>query len=308
MNKLLFPLLLLVPSISFSQEKCKVLTEVQYKQIYSLAGASQNTALRKYLKDYCFDPAFISSKNLDNIAFYIYDLDLLNEYSKIDKNFYSTKNRLNRNLLSNVMISHLFPAPMSGAEYEKKRIVMADGLKQYSLKEEPYKKLTLDSYNSIIDLYTKNIPTNILLEDDVVSLNSLDYSIITVNPRVFQKINPNFITLIKPDSYSNPPIYYFFAPKYPFEKSDSDNEKLNNLLMSKVNQQTIGKLVKYKRFGLSFYEFAEIMKDNNLDLYNKLKNSPNFMVRDHFKDPKIQEDIRSKINEELDLKVKTLVY
>ena len=116
--------------------------------------------------------------------------------------------------------------------------------------------------------------------------NMFHYVILANNPKVLYELTNNVIYrnlyLYKKNFSGVTPIHLAFSKKRPYNEATQkeDTPALNSVLINLLTKERV-KFVSYVEIGtplLNFFEFAEIMKDENPDFYKKLKEKFNFNV------------------------------
>jgi hypothetical protein len=116
--------------------------------------------------------------------------------------------------------------------------------------------------------------------------NMFHYVIVANNPKVLNELTDNNsyrnLYLYKKSLSGLTPLHFAFAKKMPYDEATqkTDTPLMNNLLLNFVTKERV-QLLTYLGTGgpaLSYFEFAEIMKDENPDFYKKLQAKFNFKV------------------------------
>lgn len=295
-NKLIISLSIMLPVFSVYANCDSNLNKKELTNISILSKSEQFGELDKYLNRYCYLPEKFKEIGQETPNFYSNSVSSFKIFESRDQDIYQRKSKFGQDMLGYSMISNFLIRPLQPDEVE------IFNNTQKELKFTPVKYNGIDAKNKteLINYVMPRYVGQTYTKKDVFDLSPVYYSVITNNPKVFKSLSPSLTALITTNKSQIAPIHQFFGPLYP--DGSRDITELNDLLLSKINLQTIDKLAFYNPKTITFFELAEIMKDYNMDLYNKLKASKNFRVRPEIMNPKLQEVFRKDILMLLDLK------
>lgn len=286
-------------SLSYAQNSCKQPNKDENIATLIFSKAEQTQALGNFLQKYCYSPDSFHPLGMEIPSFYSSTLEQLKIFMDRDPILLSRKNKWNQDMLSQVMIDNFLLRPLEADELA----VLRQDLSKYGYKETPYVGISESSRRQILDYILPSINLNSIKDRDLFGMNSLAYSVITVEPKVFAKINPTTASLFMQLNWGVTPVHLFFAPHYRENLSPADLSQLNDLLLKKAPPSTLGALGAYRPKSLTYYDFAEIMKEYNPDLYDKIKSSKGFKVSEKYKNPEEAKKMKEELLKDVDFKI-----
>lgn len=161
--------------------------------------------------------------------------------------------------------------------------------RKYLLKGEKlnfnFKPLTVKDHDNLMSYIVKSYnKENYTFVNKWDKNNMLHYVILANNPKVLHELTDNsrHSYLYEKNAQGVTPLHLIFSKKRPYHLSTqkTDTIKLNDILIRLMSKEQIN-LISYVEINtprLNYFEFAEIMKDENPDFYKKLKEKFNFKV------------------------------
>lgn len=298
--------LLIIKSSFASNMNCITTKQSDYDKISLLTLIENNKQLDNILSSYCIDYETIFNKiNLPMT------LDNFKVFEKNNANIFNIKDKVtSNNLLSKFLIAYNFDSKyfiedsiLKFNEEQKKNLYYF--YKSYfpedkrNMKElEFYIKNKKQEKEDIINYIASKISIKNLLMRDNIGNTSLSYVIITNNFKILDKtfvskIYENTILTQKNlEGYNS--LHFMFSPNLKNKNTIELNKKIIDVLTEKN--------IKMSDFpSLTYFEYAEIMKENNIDFYNKIKEKFKFTINNSNKNA---EKIKTIINDKLDYKKK----
>lgn len=286
-NKLLL-ILSLTAALNVSA-KCIPAVEEQYT-VLSLAVITGNVALRNSLVEkYCLNfPQFYkeSSKSRGSLvqAVKARSIEDLKVYYLLDTSIsLFSEGSYEKDLLS-YAVSPYHQVFINEEEIKLGEKYLAKGEKINAKPKKLTKKEHDELMSYIVKAYNKEGYT---FTDTSDRSNMLHYVIYANNPKVLNNLMSDnsyrSLYLYKKNITGLTPIHFAFAKKNPYheEAQEIDTPEMNDFLIRMIPKERV-QLLTYnagKNFpALTFFEFAELMKDENPDFYKKLKNKFNFSV------------------------------
>lgn len=284
-----------------------------------LAKVNNVQGMERVLKSKCFD----TGKEKDYFVYYMSkSAEALTLLEKFDRNqnytdYLKTFEKSDRQLLSEAMVAPLYyVSVLEDMKQENKNPDVF--IKKYGMSKEDLLKNDKPILDEVVrEKFLKYIAEQTvkktLITKDTIDFNAYAYAIYLSEPTVLEVLLKNAISkrdMTVKNVHEIAPIHFAFAPKV-FVGSD---EKINEEKLKKTNDLIVEHLDKKYISLLSirtipFWTYAELYKNNNLDLYNKLKAKHNFkaMNLEFFKKDSIKAtdlDIKTKLIE-LDKKSRT---
>ncbi len=284
-----------------------------------LAKINNIQGMERILKTRCFD----SGKEKDYFVYYMSkSAEALSLLEKFDRNpnytdYLKSFEKSDRQLLSEAMVSPLYY--VSILEDIKQENKNADVFfKKYGVSKEELPKVD----KPIIDEATREkflkyiaeqTVKKTLITKDTIDFNAYSYAIYLSEPTVLEVLLKSAISkrdMTVKNVHEIAPVHLAFAPKVFVGTDDKINEeklkKTNDLIVEYLDKKYVALL---SIRTMPFWTYVELYKNNNLDLYNKLKAKHNFkpINMEFFKKDSIKAsdlDIKTKVIE-LDKKART---
>jgi len=284
-----------------------------------LAKINNIQGMERILKTRCFD----SGKEKDYFVYYMSkSAEALSLLEKFDRNpnytdYLKSFEKSDRQLLSEAMVSPLYY--VSILEDIKQENKNADVFfKKYGVSKEELPKVD----KPIIDEATREkflkyiaeqTVKKTLITKDTIDFNAYSYAIYLSEPTVLEVLLKSAISkrdMTVKNVHEIAPVHLAFAPKVFVGTDDKINEeklkKTNDLIVEHLDKKYVALL---SIRTMPFWTYVELYKNNNLDLYNKLKAKHNFkpINMEFFKKDSIKAsdlDIKTKVIE-LDKKART---
>ena len=268
--------------------RCMQAKEKDYNVLNFAVLSDDLSVVSSLLKSYCYNinlyknasklPPFFLSKNLEMLKLF--------ENKKTDLLSFKEKST-GMDYFSFMLIHHTREEKLDKKE-EKASI---DLIKTYVPSDKSYSlepNISIENQNKIIKYLAEVQKKSYVQNKDMYGNSALNYAILTGRYDLLSDLigsSSNNIKLFIKNKDSIAPIHLAFAMNHIADK----NPEVKKEMMERTNDQIIKMLDKNKIVlanfkELSLFDFAEMMKDNNPDLYNKLKLKFNFNAK---KDPKI---------------------
>lgn len=292
----------------------------QMLEMAFLIKVNNISGVEKILKTKCFD----SGKEKDYFVYYMAkSFEALNLLEKFDRNpnytdYLKKFEKSDRQLLSEAMVSPLYyTSVLEDIKQENKNPDVL--FKKYGVSKEDVEKndkpiLDEESREKFLKYVADKTIKKSLITKDGIDFNAYAYAIYLSEPTVLEILLKNSISkrdLTVKNIHEVAPVHLAFAPKV----FTGTNEKVNEEKLKKTNDLIVEYLDKKYVPLLSirtipFWTYVELYKNNNLDLYNKLKEKHNFKAinLEFFKKDSIKPadlDIKTKLIE-LDQKSRTV--
>lgn len=268
---------------------CVTATEEEYKAL-DISVITDNTNLRNSLTEkYCFNPPQFY-KEVSKPQGKLFQGVFKSRYIDDLKIFYPKETPIStfgegnyaRDLLSFAVSAYHLPR-INESE--------AKGVEKYLPKGEKInlnpKPLTIKEHDELMAYIVKAYNTEgYTFTSKFDGNNMFHYVILANNHKVFYELTNSIsyrnLYLYKNNHLGVTPMHLAFSKKMPYEGSveKEDTAALNTLLINLLSKERV-KFITYVEIGtplLNFFEFAEIMKDENPDFYKKLKEKFNFNV------------------------------
>ncbi len=279
-----------------------------------LIRINNTQGMEKILKTKCFDT---SSQNDFSLYYLTKSVDTLKLLEKYDRNpgyadyIKKIKKDSKRQLISELMVSPFYYYPLA-KEFEEEVKNPELRLKKYGVSKEEIEKndvaiVNEESREALLKYVAEKTVKATLITKDDIDYNAYAYAIYLSENSVLDVLLKNAISkrdLINKNVHEISPVHLAFAPKV-FAGSDAkiNEEKLkktNDLIVEHLDKKFIPLLTIR---SMPFWTYVELYKNNNLDLYKKLKEKHNFKATglEFFK----KENIKAS---DLDVKAKIIEY
>jgi len=292
-QKIIISLSLLFGLSSFSQANtnCIPMKEKDIEALITFIEIANHNLIKSSLDKFCYDQTQIN-KNDDNQP-YMFSKSLadLKLFQAKNIDIFKYKSLISQDILS----FYLLAKHTQVTDHES----VIDGVKEVNknfnlnipYSPQPQKQLSSQDRTEILnylsDSYLKD--QSLLLTSDTFGNSPLHYSVLTLESTIFNKImtSSNFKNLLVKNKTGFTPIHFLFLKKSPFNDSVDTKKSLMNInrfIMDNFKSyQTISlKIKKNENFllltELTFFDFIELMKENNLELYNHFKNKSSFKI------------------------------
>lgn len=300
----------------------KCMTSIDDPQMLDLAfliKLNNLQGIEKVLKSKCFD----TGKEKDYFLYYLVkSTDSLTMLEKFDRNpnytdYLKKFEKSDRQLLSELMVSPLYyPSVVQVIKEENQDPNVL--FKKYGVSKEDVEKndkpvLDDNTREKLLKYVAEQTVKKALITKDSLDFNAYSYAVYLSEPSVLEILLKNAVSkrdLTVKNVHEIAPVHLAFAPKV-FVGTD---EKINEEKLKKTNDLIVEHLdKKYVPLlsirAMPFWTYVELYKNNNLDLYNKLKAKHNFkpMNLEFFKKESIKAgdlDIKARVIE-LDKKSRT---
>ncbi len=284
-----------------------------------LAKLNHIQSMEKVLKSKCLD----TGKEKDFFVYYMTkSADALILIEKFDRNqnytdYLKKFEKSDRQLLSEIMVAPLYYVSVA-EELKQENKTPEAFFKKYGITKEEVEKNDKPILDEAVrEKFLKYVAEQTikksLITKDTIDFNAYSYAVYLSEPTVLEVLLKNAVSkrdLTVKNVHEVAPIHLAFAPKV-FVGSDA---KINEEKLKKTNDLIVEHLDKKYVPLLSirtmpFWTYVELYKNNNLDLYNKLKAKHNFKPTnmEFFKKDSIKAsdlDIKTKVIE-LDKKSRT---
>ena len=294
-KKLLSLLLLTTAQLGFSA--CIPAQDIEYQNLSLLLVAKNDNELNNLVYKYCFD-----TKKIGNRIPNIKTLSAVKIFEKYNENMFNTSiNGVNQDMFSMFLYNSIYNNKTRDISAADKEIIVKlyhtrfpdDKRSLDNVRETASEKLK--NQTEILDYLANKIKSRSMMHKDVFGNNSLAYVILTNSPQYFEEslgltknLNLSLVSRNK-ENYNN--LYLMFNPRL----KGKDVSKLNDKVISGITPI----MTSFSRFNsITYFYFAELMKENNPDFFNKLKSK--FKFNNKIVENKNVEYTRNKINEQLD--------
>lgn len=288
MKKFLYPLLFSMTTLSANVFACTPATGYDYKALVVATGLNQPKLVQKLTGTYCYDlDKFDFSRiNSSHPAFFSSSPVFMNYYLKAGRNLADFKEIASGlDVLSFVLISPYAAYYKSSPEEKQEIINLISKYEPTATVEwfdnpfqtidnygEKYKNPSVWMNHELIIEQLLPLYSNILdMPTDKNGNTALDYAILTNEASAFEALSKSsFLNFYKFNKDGFTPFHLAFAKKYTTEEPDRakiSQERINNILMNNFKPEKVDFL---NIQDVSFNAFMEAMKENNMDLYNKL--------------------------------------
>lgn len=273
---------------------CLQATEEQYQNTSVLLIINKKE-LETYLPKYCID-----LKKLTNTLGNARDLETFKILEKYNPDIFTINNSLGQDLLSNLLIKYT-AKEVEPTEKEKREIFkiyktrFPEDKRTYEEIANYPDSLKEKNRDEVLAYISTKLKSKTFLQKDTIGNNTLSYIILSNRVNLIdniEKTTPNLKALLiqrNLDNYNN--LHLMFSPIL----KGKDTTKLNDKILSLMNNQSI---IISSFPSIGFAEFAELMKENNPDFYNKVKDK--FKLNPKSNLIKNQEESKRRINENLD--------
>ena len=261
------------------------------------------------LDENCYHSGLLKNKkgepelSLSFHAFTPKQLEYLAKERKI--RVYLEKNLLNQNLVQHWLTVHAmdsgFLVNSNFEEVFKEAFARAKIGKMPTHEQFEEYKVTLEKRREMLDYLSENNLQNYDTTDKFGN-RTLHYLVLTGESRYVRNFSKNFFTefnMRNLDGFT--PLHLMFAPKFVVsdEEATTGISNMNKYVASKILENQFN----WNNYDkISFVEFAEIMKDNNIEFYDLLKNKyPNLFKNNRFVEDSVEKvRIRDRINNSID--------
>lgn len=294
---------------NFALSACIPAQKNEYISLNSAIALQQSELKKTLLSKYCFKLDYYVDNKIVPSVFFAHNANDIKLFTdqRIDLSSYKS-GRYQLDLLSHVLLRLNLDLHIPNDE---KNMLYNLG-KQYlpNLSKESFnnKAISYSEYSDLLSAIVTNYNTSYHLPLNIQNNSPLAYAIIANEPKVLNDLvntNTNRKTfLYRKNKAGIAPIHLAFANKRPFMKNNQqENTNLvNSILVNNLSQDKINYL---NLENISFFELAEIFKNENIDFYNKLQNKFHFSVniskyqKDHLFKNKLQERLNF-VNANLD--------
>lgn len=266
------------PVLAFSQ--CITPTQKDFVKLSLSIVYQNNTSLYEILNKKCID--FTYTQNWSDIGWVDSPLMSSNNFNQFKQILETTKysnDKLNTQYSQiftkqNLLVSRMILGSLSNKKLASIKKDIESFQKDFPEVKGSYTDFNAEENKKIIiylaNIYSQSFTTFF----DKFNNSPLSYAILTNNSEIFNKtfsqvdgtnalfrINKNGIT----------PMHLLFSS----DLKNKDVSKLNDIVLSKINLQNL----LYLNFkNVDYFQYIEIFKNNNPDLYKKLKQKLKFSV------------------------------
>lgn len=258
--------------------------------VFSLTN--QQDLVADLLNNFCFKNQEFENYKLTSPFFFSQNISMLKLYQNGKFDILNDKNKDGRDFLSELLLRKKdFPVIDQQERDIFNQAIDFYKIKNHAISNQP---MNVAKFNELLEYVAKLYSTNNVQHTDLFGNNDLDYAIMTERPNIVKILlsNNQNIYLFQKNKNNLPAIYFLFAPKEPFEKSqEKENLKeLNEIALKNLNPIFISQL----NYGdLTFFDIAHLLKDNNIDFYNDLKKEY------HFKLTPLSDNLKQEIYQKL---------
>lgn len=286
MSILTLSVLLSLPS--FSQEKKDLyqykpnpqcqgvqLNEERTRDLIAMTLIKEPALLKKFLENYCFSNSSFKGNQEESPFFFARDPETFKVLLSTNTNI-NIKNKTDGN--TDPLTFYLVTPFVDYGDIEKrevqrhlKQMVQTYGIPDFSNKS--IEEISVADRQAILKLILQNYEKKDYYHRDMFGNSASTYALLTLEPEVFEAsftLKPS-LALLQKNKDALTLVHIAFLPKY--SKLSSDVQKVN---LSKINK-FIAENVSEKALALSkvqklaFVDYMELMKENNMELYQLLK-------------------------------------
>lgn len=257
-------------STTFAQTpSCKEPSKDDNLALLIFSKSQQNQGINTLLNAFCYKTEFFESNKFLPPYFFAKDLQTLKLYQEKGVKINSGTSPYGQDLLSYILINHV----LYEKNDEEQKELLTKSAKRFNLKVEKYDDSPISGTNreSVLKYLSENY-NRALAPKDIFSNTAVSYAILTLEPQVLQNIikDSPTLSLLRKNKYGISPVHLAFATKYPQDKSvvQKNNAEINDMIVKNIELKHIGSLTIN---NVQFFDFVELMKENNIDLYEKLK-------------------------------------
>lgn len=251
------------------------LNEDQSRDLISMTVIKEPELLKSFLENYCFSNNSYKNTNEETPFFFARDPQtfklLLSTGTKVN-----LKNKVESN--TDVLTYFLINPFIDLGDIEKKEIKnhLLSMHKKYGipdLSNKEINEISVEDRQEILKLIIANYEKKDFYHRDMFGNSNTTYAILTLEPLVFEAsftLQPSLALTQKNKDYLTL-LHIAFLPKYsklPEDTQKANLSKINNFIAANIKEQDV---LLSKVQNLAFVDYMELMKENNMELYNLLK-------------------------------------
>lgn len=307
LNRCLFFILSLISfNVYAKTENCTSSGLAIYKMISGAARGTQYDTLKFILDNYCYDSTYFKNtetlgvnKGGLNPAFWQSEYRTFRLFAREDPNIYTDLNRLDMPLISSVLLSKFLIKKMDTVNDAGKLIFLDQATTFANKPISPFVFYSYKEYQLILADVLNGTKRPLFFHYDKIQGNSLVYALITNSSYAFNFIAPTSKELALKNNTNVKIAHYLFSPIY--EVGNPASREYLSIYLSKeeFSLRNINTLYYYDPLSISFYEYAEIMKEYNPELYKSLSERSDFKIREYFKNTENTSNLKESILEKI---------
>lgn len=252
-------------------------TNEQAMDITSITTTKEYSWLKQFLKHYCFTPNVYNttSNTTDSPFFYARDLETIKYLmgTHVRPNF-KTRNHTNLDILSFFLLMPFIDySPSQIADIKKHLLTMKNKYNIPDFSSKTIEKITPEERSKIINFLISTYEKRDFYSKDKFSNGLTSYALISLEPQIFAQsftIAPN-LGLLQKNQDSLSVLHIAFLKKYSElspEQQKINLSQINKIIADNVIERNLNVLM-YE--DLTFLDYMEIMKSNNMELYQILR-------------------------------------
>lgn len=261
------------------------LNEEQSRDLISMTVIKEPALLKSFLENYCFSNNSYKNTNEETPFFFARDPQtfklLLSTGTKLN-----LKNKVESN--TDVLTYFLINPFIDLGDIEKKEIKthLLSMHKKYGipdLSNKEINEISVADRQEILKLITSNYEKKDFYHRDMFGNSNTTYAILTLEPLVFEAsftLKPS-LALTQKNKDHLTLLHIAFLPKYSKLSEDvqkANLSKINKFIAANIKEQDV---LLSKVQNLAFIDYMELMKENNMELYNLLKPKFNEKPKDY---------------------------
>lgn len=272
-------------SMSSWAQNCTSVQPEQLQALLVLVTTNKVQTVNSLLNKYCYDPEIYKKNDMLPPFYFANSVDMLKlfENRKIDIMDYQEKST-GLDLFSYFLIEPFDPKVIS--DEEKQKFTQLGKKYDSSVTKEQLNeglKLTHDERDNLLFEVGQIYKNGYVQRKDIYGNTALSYVIMTGESSLMGDALGSYSTgapLFRKNKEGLAPVHLVFGMNYIYAKDEAQKKKMmeatNDAVLKLLDSGRVG-LAGYK--DMSFFDFAEMMKDENPDFYNKLKDKFHFVLK-----------------------------
>lgn len=277
--KYILPFLFVTVNAS-AQNSCIPAQKDEFFALKVAVAVNQDNVKSALLSKYCFNFNEYYSRNQELPAIFLSrtpsDIELFRKAGVSLDSYKAGKHQLD--LMSYLLLKSNFSFKVSETEKSTIIAVQKKYVPNISKESLQMKPISVAEHEVLLDHVSTAYQKLYSLPLSSQHNTALHFAVIANEPTVLKNLltdNSRKLYLYRKNKAGIAPLHLVFATKKPVNKEDYQKklEELNTLLINNIDSSKINYL---KLESLSYFELAELFKDNNPDFYKKLKQKFNF--------------------------------
>jgi hypothetical protein len=280
---------LLLSNFSWAQNSCVPAQKNEYTALTAAIAFNQEDLKQILLSKYCFD--FTNYYKTSKMAPGIFFAHTTNDLKTFT-------GRLKMDLLSIFLLNLNSQVKLNSQDKAEIYNIEKKYIPNISQKIINDTKTSQINNKPLLDFVVQDYNKNYSLPVNPQHNTPLTFAVIANEPEVLNNLmnsSSKTLYLYKKNDNGVTPIHLAFSVKKPLDKTNYNKNLIavNTLLLDNID---LSKIKYLNMDDISFFEIVEALKDNNPDLYQKLKNKFHFNVDQHKITSQLKTTLSKKLN------------